>query len=133
MYAIGGNDGTASLDKCECYDPFKNKWTNVACMGNKRAGAGVGVLDGYIYAVGMSGIRHNLYTLYNSCFNPVFPHKKTPYDRFFITKFYVTASSFFMLGVQVPFPEIPCFQLLWEHCFIGIVSSFFYQTVETVR
>jgi len=52
LYAIGGNDGTSSLDKCECYDPFKNKWTDVASMGNKRAGAGVGVLDGYIYAVG---------------------------------------------------------------------------------
>jgi hypothetical protein len=52
LYAIGGNDGSSSLNKCECYDPFVNKWTIVACMGNKRAGAGVGVLDGYIYAVG---------------------------------------------------------------------------------
>ena len=52
LYAIGGNDGTSSLNKCESYDPFINKWTQVKCMGSRRAGAGVGVLDGYIYAVG---------------------------------------------------------------------------------
>ena len=52
LYAIGGNDGTSSLSRCESYDPFVNKWTPIADMGCRRAGAGVGVLDGFIYAVG---------------------------------------------------------------------------------
>lgn len=52
LYAIGGNDGVSSLNKCERYDPFVNKWTNIACMNRHRAGAGVAVLDGFIYVVG---------------------------------------------------------------------------------
>ena len=52
LYAIGGNDGTSSLSRCECYDPYVNKWRDIADMGCRRAGAGVGVLDGFIYAVG---------------------------------------------------------------------------------
>lgn len=35
MYAVGGNDGTSSLDSCERYDPHLNKWTVVASMSNR--------------------------------------------------------------------------------------------------
>lgn len=52
LYAIGGNDGVSSLDKCERYDPYLNKWSAVAAMHKRRAGAGCSVLDGYIYVVG---------------------------------------------------------------------------------
>lgn len=52
LYALGGNDGSSSLDNCEKYDPYLNRWLRVACMHKRRAGAGVAVLDGYIYVVG---------------------------------------------------------------------------------
>jgi hypothetical protein len=52
LYAIGGNDGISSLDKCERYEPFLNKWTAIANMQKRRAGAGCSVLDGFIYVVG---------------------------------------------------------------------------------
>lgn len=52
LYAVGGNDGTSSLDKCESYDPFLNKWSPIASMHKRRAGAGCSVMDGFIYVVG---------------------------------------------------------------------------------
>lgn len=52
IYAVGGNDGISSLDKCEKYDPLLNKWTFIAPMNRHRAGAGVAELDGYLYVVG---------------------------------------------------------------------------------
>ena len=52
LYAIGGNDGTASLDTCERYDPHLNKWNMIATMNKRRAGSGVAELNGYLYVVG---------------------------------------------------------------------------------
>lgn len=52
IYAVGGNDGISSLDKCEKYDPLLNKWTFIAPMNRHRAGAGVAELDSYLYVVG---------------------------------------------------------------------------------
>lgn len=54
LYAIGGNNGTASLDTCERYDPHLNKWTFIEPMRKRRAGAGVAELHGYLYVVGAS-------------------------------------------------------------------------------
>jgi kelch-like protein 8 len=36
LYAVGGNDGTSSLDSCERFDPHLNKWTLVARMVHRR-------------------------------------------------------------------------------------------------
>lgn len=36
----------------ERYDPDKNSWTRIADMISRRSGAGVGVLDNVLYAVG---------------------------------------------------------------------------------
>ena len=52
LYAVGGNDGTRSLDSTERFDPHLDKWALVAPMRYRRAGAGVAVLDGYMYAIG---------------------------------------------------------------------------------
>ena len=65
LYAVGGNDGTSSLDSCERYDPLLNKWKMIKPMCYRRqnfllfninsifrAGAGVCVMDGYLYALG---------------------------------------------------------------------------------
>ena len=52
LYAIGGNDGAASLDTCERYDPHLNKWVMMAPMNKRRAGAGVAELNGQLYVVG---------------------------------------------------------------------------------
>ena len=38
LYAVGGNDGTASLQSVERYNPHTNKWSAVAPMNRKRAG-----------------------------------------------------------------------------------------------
>ena len=56
LYAIGGNNGVASLDTCERYDPHLNKWTLIEPMKKRRAGAGVAELHGYLYVVGVSSL-----------------------------------------------------------------------------
>jgi kelch-like protein 8 len=52
LYAIGGNDGATSLDSCERFDPHLNKWTMIATMKMKRAGAGAAEINGKIYVIG---------------------------------------------------------------------------------
>lgn len=54
MYAVGGYDGTSRqcLSSVERYDTDSDTWTTVAEMGARRSGAGVGVLDNLLYAVG---------------------------------------------------------------------------------
>ena len=72
MLQVGGRDGSACLRSVECYDPHTNKWTTVASLckwvlqkifarNNKnictvlrrrRGGVAVGVLNGFLYAVG---------------------------------------------------------------------------------
>ena len=52
LFAVGGNDGTSSLDSCERYDAHLNKWMTIARMHKRRAGAGCAELDGVLYAVG---------------------------------------------------------------------------------
>ena len=36
LYAVGGNDGTSSLDSCERYDPLLNKWKMTKPMCYRR-------------------------------------------------------------------------------------------------
>ena len=38
LYAVGGNDGSTSLESAERYNPHTNKWTKVAAMNRRRAG-----------------------------------------------------------------------------------------------
>ena len=52
MYAVGGNDGTNSVDSCERFDPVLDKWTMCAVMHYKRAGAGLAELGGSLFVVG---------------------------------------------------------------------------------
>ncbi len=52
LYAAGGNDGSASLQTVEKYDPHVNKWSESAPMSKRRAGVGLAALNGYLYAVG---------------------------------------------------------------------------------
>jgi len=53
-YQVGGYDGESRqcLSSVECYDPEKDQWKPVPEMSARRSGAGVGVLDGILYAVG---------------------------------------------------------------------------------
>ena len=52
LYAIGGNDGVSSLSCCEKYDPYLNKWIEISSMTVRRAGAGIAVYGGRIFAAG---------------------------------------------------------------------------------
>lgn len=52
VYAVGGNDGVASLSSVEKYDPHLDKWIEVKEMGQRRAGNGVSELHGCLYVVG---------------------------------------------------------------------------------
>ena len=51
---VGGYDGASRqcLSTVECYDPEADSWSTVAEMSARRSGAGVGVLDNLLYAVG---------------------------------------------------------------------------------
>ncbi|XP_042685661.1 kelch-like protein 2 isoform X3 [Centrocercus urophasianus] len=54
LYAVGGYDGASRqcLSSVECYDANTNEWSYVAEMSTRRSGAGVGVLNNLLYAVG---------------------------------------------------------------------------------
>lgn len=45
LYALGGNDGSSSLNSVEKYDPRLNKWTIVTSMFIRRSSVGGSVLD----------------------------------------------------------------------------------------
>jgi kelch-like protein 17 (actinfilin) len=45
VYAFGGNDGSASLNSVERYDPKSNKWILVTAMNNRRSSVGGAVLE----------------------------------------------------------------------------------------
>ena len=54
MYAVGGYDGNSRqcLQTVEVYDPEGSSWKFVAEMSARRSGAAVGILNGFLYAVG---------------------------------------------------------------------------------
>ena len=52
LYAVGGRDGSSCLRSVERYDPHTNKWSTVANMCKRRGGVAVGVINGFLYAVG---------------------------------------------------------------------------------
>jgi kelch-like protein 17 (actinfilin) len=45
LYALGGNDGSASLNSMERYDPKMNKWVLVTAMSARRSSVGATVLE----------------------------------------------------------------------------------------
>lgn len=45
IFAIGGNDGSSSLNSVERYDPKTNKWVVVSSMVTRRSSVGAAILD----------------------------------------------------------------------------------------
>ena len=45
VYALGGNDGSASLNSMERYDSKMNKWFMVTAMNSRRSSVGAAVLE----------------------------------------------------------------------------------------
>lgn len=45
LFALGGNDGSSSLNSVERYDPRLNKWTVVNAMVARRSSVGAAVLE----------------------------------------------------------------------------------------
>ncbi len=45
IYTFGGNDGSASLNSVERFDPKSNKWVLVTAMNNRRSSVGGAVLE----------------------------------------------------------------------------------------
>lgn len=54
MYVIGGCESRIGgyLDVVERYDLLQDTWSSVTSMNHKRTDAGVGVLNGKIFAIG---------------------------------------------------------------------------------
>lgn len=62
VYAVGGNDGVASLSSVERFNPHLNKWMEVSEMGQRRAGNGVSKLNGCLYVVGGFSVSSAAYS-----------------------------------------------------------------------
>lgn len=45
LLALGGNDGSSSLNSVERYDPRLNKWTVVTSMLTRRSSVGAAMLE----------------------------------------------------------------------------------------
>lgn len=45
LYALGGNDGSSSLNAVEKYEPQLNKWSIVSSMATRRSSIGAAVLE----------------------------------------------------------------------------------------
>lgn len=59
LYLVGGRTNSScekleSITSVETYDPFSNKWSNIAKLSATRHRLGITALDGVIYAVGGS-------------------------------------------------------------------------------
>ncbi|XP_060872725.1 ring canal kelch homolog [Metopolophium dirhodum] len=52
LYAVGGFDGSSSLNSVEVFDVSVQEWRMVSGMSCKRSRFGVGVLNNHLYAVG---------------------------------------------------------------------------------
>jgi hypothetical protein len=52
LYALGGQDGSSSLQTVEMYDPKTNMWTEMPSMLQRRSSFGVVVFEGKIFAIG---------------------------------------------------------------------------------
>lgn len=64
-----------SVCSCEKYDPVMDKWTKIASMSDRRAGAGVTSLNGCLYAVGNVFFFTTPNTVsYFHKYNPLFIH-----------------------------------------------------------
>lgn len=66
LYALGGNDGSSSLNSVEKYDPQLNKWTIVNSMATRRSSIGAAVLECFNLERGLvqtTGLVTNLWHL----------------------------------------------------------------------
>lgn len=45
IYALGGTDGSSSMNSVEQYDPLLNKWIVVSPMSIRRSSVGAAVLE----------------------------------------------------------------------------------------
>lgn len=52
LVAIGGCDGSSSLDSIEVYDPELEEWRLGPNMTIPRSNVGAAVLNNYLYAIG---------------------------------------------------------------------------------
>ena len=52
LYAIGGFNGKACLSTCECYDPQKNSWEEIAPLRTARRSLCAVALPDGVYALG---------------------------------------------------------------------------------
>ena len=52
LNSTNDRDGSSCLRSVECYDPHTNRWSSVSSMNKRRGGVAVGVLNGFMYAVG---------------------------------------------------------------------------------
>lgn len=48
---MGGFDGSTGLNSAEMYDPRTHEWRMIAPMSTRRSSVGVGVVNGFLYAV----------------------------------------------------------------------------------
>jgi kelch-like protein 17 (actinfilin) len=53
LFALGGNDGSSSLNSVERYDPESNKWAIVTSMLTRRSSIGASVLECFNLERGM--------------------------------------------------------------------------------
>ena len=63
LYIIGGRNnslsGNVDCDSVDRYDPLLDEWKSVCSLTVPRNRVGIGVIDGYVYAIG--GSHGNLY------------------------------------------------------------------------
>ncbi|XP_060872578.1 ring canal kelch homolog [Metopolophium dirhodum] len=70
LYAVGGYDGTNSLNSAEKFDCGTKEWRMISSMSTARADLGAGVLNNLLYAVG--GYDYSSGEVLNSveCYHP---------------------------------------------------------------
>jgi hypothetical protein len=61
IYAIGGSDSQTCYSTVERYDIGRNEWTRAAEMGEKRAGAGIGIYSTPLFLTNPSELGAGVY------------------------------------------------------------------------
>ncbi|XP_016657237.1 ring canal kelch homolog [Acyrthosiphon pisum] len=70
LYAVGGCDGTNTLNSVEVFDCISQEWRMVSNMSTRRSHVGVGVLNDLLYAVGGNSSGRTLNSV--ECYHPSF-------------------------------------------------------------
>ena len=123
IYIIGGGDGVAWVSRpyapVRIYDPSTDSWSTGADMPTPRKGLSVGVIDGYIYAVGgydpFNNVPGNILERYDPVADKWLSLATVPQELHFPAVAVVDGMLYAMGGFESQPPGTPVTANVWRY------------------